>query len=133
VHPHTQAWSELVDGYDGYVFVVPEYNHSFPGALKNAIDFLYDEWADKAAGIVSYGIDAGGARGAEQLRLVAAELRLATVRAQVALSIMEDFSDADGFQTPTPQPHQIQKLALLGDQVRAWATALRPLHAKTPA
>jgi NAD(P)H-dependent FMN reductase len=130
--PHTQAWAELVDAHDAYVFVTPEYNHSIPGVLKNAIDFLYDEWGNKAAGIVTYGIDAGGARAAEHLRLVAAELRLATVRAQVALSIMDDFSDTDGFQTPSPRPYQIDKLATLGDQVLAWGTALRPLHAGSP-
>jgi NAD(P)H-dependent FMN reductase len=82
--PHTLAWAEKIASFDGYVFVTPEYNHSTSGALKNAIDFLYREWNNKAAGFVSYG-SVGGTRAVEHLRLVMAELQIATVRAQVAL------------------------------------------------
>ena len=91
VHPHTAAWAEAIAGFDAFVFVTPEYNRSIPGALKNAIDFLYYEWNDKAAGFVSYGVDAGGARAVEHLRVVMGELRVADVRTQVALSLHNDF------------------------------------------
>lgn len=57
-----------MDSFDGYVFLVPEYNHSYPGALKNALDYVYREWNDKAAGIISYGGWVAGARAAEALR-----------------------------------------------------------------
>src|SRR5580658_6147842 len=80
-HPHTKAWSEKIKSFDAYVFVTPEYNHGPSAALKNAVDYLHGEWADKAAGFVSYG-SAGGARAVEQLRLVLASLEVATVRAQ---------------------------------------------------
>jgi hypothetical protein len=50
-HGHTKRWSETVASYDGYVFITPEYNHSISGALKNAIDFVYHEWTNKAAGL----------------------------------------------------------------------------------
>jgi len=80
---HTLAWSAKIAEFDGYVFVTPEYNHGTSGALKNAIDFLWKEWNQKAAGFVSYG-GAGGARAAEQLRLVMGELMVADVRAQVS-------------------------------------------------
>jgi NAD(P)H-dependent FMN reductase len=53
--PHTMQWARKIATFDGYVFVTPEYNHSTSGALKNAIDFLYAEWNNKAAGFVSYG------------------------------------------------------------------------------
>jgi NAD(P)H-dependent FMN reductase len=69
--PHTKAWAAKIGSFDGYVFVTPEYNHGISGALKNAIDFLFGEWNNKAAGFVSYG-GAGGARAVEQLRLVLA-------------------------------------------------------------
>src|SRR6476659_7077427 len=59
--PHTKAWAAKIIQYDGFVFVTAEYNHGIPGALKNAIDYLYKEWNNKAAGIVSYG-SAYGAR-----------------------------------------------------------------------
>jgi NAD(P)H-dependent FMN reductase len=89
--PHTHTWSRLIDSFDGFVFVVPEYNHSFPGALKNALDYVYQEWNDKAAGIVSYGGWAAGVRAAEALRLVLAELQVATVRAQPAVPAVAAF------------------------------------------
>jgi NAD(P)H-dependent FMN reductase len=71
--------------------LTPEYNHSVSGALKNAIDFLYREWNNKAAGFVSYGGNAGGSRAVEHLRLIMAEMMVATVRAQVLLSLVTDF------------------------------------------
>src|SRR5258706_8468287 len=83
-HAHTKKWAATIGSFDAYVFVTPEYNHSTSGALKNAIDYLYREWHNKAAGFVSYG-SAGGARAVEHLRLVMAEVMVATVRAQVML------------------------------------------------
>jgi NAD(P)H-dependent FMN reductase len=71
--PHTHRWADTIASYDGFIFVTPEYNHSTSGALKNAIDFLYAEWNNKAAGFVSYGA-AGGTRAVEHLRLIMAEL-----------------------------------------------------------
>jgi NAD(P)H-dependent FMN reductase len=65
--PHTKIWSAKIDSFDGYVFVTPEYNHATSGALKNAIDFLYREWNNKAAGFVGYG-GLGGTRAVENLR-----------------------------------------------------------------
>jgi NAD(P)H-dependent FMN reductase len=76
-HEHTKAWSKKIASFDAYVFVTPEYNHSTSGALKNALDYLYREWNNKAAGFVSYG-GAGGVRAVEHLRLVLAELMVAT-------------------------------------------------------
>lgn len=92
-HSHTQRWAEVIASFDAFVFVTPEYNHSIPGALKNAIDFLYVEWIDKVAGFVSYGLN-GGTRAVEHLRQVMAEVHVADVRSQVALSLFSD--------SPTP-------------------------------
>ncbi|WP_439681127.1 NADPH-dependent FMN reductase [Embleya sp. MST-111070] len=122
--PHTLAWARTIDSFDGYVFVTPEYNHSTSGALKNAIDFLYAEWNNKAAGFVSYG-SAGGTRAVEHLRLVMAELQVADVRAQAALSLFTDFTD---FTTFTPAPHQIDAVTAVLDQVVAWSGALAGLR-----
>src|SRR4030088_3544452 len=79
--PHTKAWGAQIDSFDGYVFVTPEYNHGMNGALKNAIDFLYREWNNKAAGFVGYG-STGGSRAVEHLRLIMGEIKIADVRAQ---------------------------------------------------
>src|SRR5438093_7698437 len=53
--PHTKRWAAKIASMDAFIFVSPEYNHGIPGALKNAIDFLFAEWNHKAAGFVSYG------------------------------------------------------------------------------
>jgi len=122
---HTKRWAAKIASFDGYVFVTPEYNHGISGALKNAIDFLYAEWNDKAAGFVGYG-SAGGVRAVEHLRLVMAELQVATVRAQVMLSLRTDFERYTVFR---PAPHHEQTLGQVFDQVVAWAGALRGLRA----
>ncbi len=123
---HTKAWAAKVDTFDAFVFVTPEYNHATSAALKNAIDFLYREWNNKAAGFVGYG-GAGGTRAVEHLRLVMGELQVATVRAQVALSLFHDFED---FTTFRPGPHHQASLKAMLDQVVAWGGALRSLRIK---
>jgi NAD(P)H-dependent FMN reductase len=117
---HTRDWAAKVAEFDGYVFVTPEYNHSTSGALKNAIDFVYAEWNNKAAGFVSYG-SAGGTRAVEHLRLIMAELQVADVRTQVAFSLATDFENYSKF---TPAPHHVRTLNVMLDQVNTWATAL---------
>src|SRR5712692_9683751 len=122
--PHTKRWAAKIASLDAFVFVSPEYNHGIPAALKNAIDFLFAEWNHKAAGFVSYG-GAGGARAAEQLRLVLAELHVATVRAQVMLSLMTDF---ESFTTFTPAANHEKSVGTVLDQVVAWGGALKQLR-----
>ncbi|WNG18861.1 NADPH-dependent FMN reductase [Cystobacter fuscus] len=124
--PHTKAWAAKIDSFDAYVFVTPEYNHSMSGALKNAIDYLYKEWNNKAAGFVSYG-SAGGTRAVEQLRLVMGELQVADVRAQVMLSLRTDF---ENYSTFAPAPHHEKSVHTLIEQVIAWGGALKPLRKK---
>jgi NAD(P)H-dependent FMN reductase len=122
--PHTKAWAAKIAPFDAFVFVTPEYNHGTSGALKNALDFLYAEWNDKAAGFVGYG-GVGGARAVEQLRLVMGELQVATVRAQVVLSLYDDFKE---FKTFAPRPNQAANVGPVLDQVVAWGTALKPVR-----
>ncbi|MBN6050472.1 NAD(P)H-dependent oxidoreductase [Nonomuraea sp. RK-328] len=128
-HPHTHRWAETVASFDGFVFVTPEYNHSIPAALKNAIDFLYAEWANKAAGFVSHGVH-GGVRAVEHLRQVMTEVGVANVRTQVALSAFTDFELTDPAEPGViaPGPHQEPTLMELLDEVIAWSGALRTLR-----
>jgi len=80
--PKALAWQKKVGEFDGYIFVTPEYNHSVPAALKNALDQAYKEWVRKAAAYVGYG-GVGGARAVEHLRLINIELQMAPVRSAV--------------------------------------------------
>jgi NAD(P)H-dependent FMN reductase len=124
-HAHTKIWSEKIKSFDAYVFVTPEYNHGTSGALKNAIDYLGREWQNKAAGFVSYGGHGNGVRAVEHLRLVMAELMVATVRAQVALSLFTDF---EGFRTFKPGPQRESEVDTMLDQVIAWGRALKTVR-----
>ena len=121
---HTKEWSDKIASFDGFVIVTPEYNHSTSGVLKNAIDYLYAEWNNKAVGFVSYGA-VGGARAAEQLRLISGELQMADVRQQVALSLLTDFENYSVFK---PNAYHVAALNTLLDQVVAWSRALAPLR-----
>src|SRR5712691_3749711 len=123
---HTKVWAAKIGSFDGYVFVTPEYNHGISGALKNAIDFLFREWNNKAAGFVSYG-GAGGARAVEQLRLVLAEVQMATVHNQVLLSMFTDFENFSVFK---PASQHEKSVNAMFDQVIAWGGALKSLREK---
>ena len=123
-HAHTKQWAETIGSFDGFVFVTPEYNHSTSGALKNAIDYLFREWNNKAAGFVSYG-GSGGTRAVEHLRLIMGELMVADVRQQVSLSLLHDF---ESYRVFKPKPHHEAPLKTLFDQVIAWSTALKALR-----
>jgi NAD(P)H-dependent FMN reductase len=123
--PHTQEWASKIASFDGFIMVTPEYNHSTSGVLKNAIDYLFAEWNNKAVGFVSYGA-MGGARAVEHLRLVVGELQMADVRAQVGLSLFHDF---ENFSVLKPGDHQVEALNATLDQVLAWSRALAPLRA----
>ena len=126
---HTKQWADKIASFDGFVIVTPEYNHSTSGVLKNAIDYLYAEWNNKAVGFVSYG-SVGGARAVEHLRLVAGELQMADVRQQVALSLLTEF---ENFSVLKPGDYSQASLSTLLDQVIAWSTALAPLRKQTAA
>lgn len=122
--PHTLRWAAKIAACDAFVFVTPEYNHSTSGALKNAIDYLYREWNNKAAGFVSYG-SAGGARAVENLRLVMGELQVADVRAQVMLSLFTDFENFTAFK---PAALHEAEVGTLLDQLVAWGGAMKTLR-----
>ncbi|QIS03301.1 NAD(P)H-dependent oxidoreductase [Nocardia brasiliensis] len=91
-HEHTRAWSLLVQGYHGFLFVFPQYNWGYPGVLKNALDYLYWEWRDRPASVLTYGTH-GGARGAEQLIGVLRGLHMRLLDTRVEAVITEQDVD----------------------------------------
>ncbi|AMO85124.1 NADPH-dependent FMN reductase [Solibacillus sp. FSL W7-1472] len=118
------GWSEAIAKQDGFVFIVQEYNHSITGALKNALDYLREEWNNKAAGIVSYG-SVGGARATEHLRGILGELLVADVRVHPALSLFTDFENGTDFK---PAVHQQNSVNEMLDQVIPWSKALKTIR-----
>ena len=125
-HAHTKTWSAKIASFDAFVFVTPEYNHATSGALKNAIDFLYNEWVNKVAGFIGYG-GASGTRAVENLRLVMGQLEVATVRAQVGLSLFTDFENLTVFK---PAPMHEGEVNTMLDQVIVWGRAFKTLREK---
>jgi NAD(P)H-dependent FMN reductase len=125
--PHTRAWSATVQRADAFVFVTPEYNHSFPAALKNALDYLSAEWADKAAGLVTYGGVSAGLRASAALKPVLSALRMVPVVDAVSVPFFAQFIDDEGTFVPNAELEAGGK-AMLDELVRVTA-GLRALRA----
>jgi NAD(P)H-dependent FMN reductase len=122
--PGVVKWNEKLASLDGFIFVVAEYNHSVTASLKNALDSAKETWANKAAGIVSYG-SAGGSRAAEHLKGILTELQVAPVRTQVLLSLFLDFEKWSTFK---PQPIHAPNVKGMTDQLIKWSTALKTVR-----
>ncbi|GHD02380.1 NADPH-dependent FMN reductase [Zhihengliuella salsuginis] len=120
---HTKVWSAKIAAFDGFVFVTPEYNHSLSPALTNAVDYLYYEWADKAAGIVSYG-GVKGARSTEVLRGLLSAVGIAHVQRTVMFALGTDFTDG----VFTPSERAADALSKMLEQVVAWTRALETVR-----
>jgi len=113
-HDHTRTWSATVDEWDALVIVTPEYNHSYPGSLKNALDYLYWEWHGLPVGFVSYGGKSAGVRAVQHLQSVALELGMHPLHADVAIAFHRDYLDeADAFHPD--DRHECELGALLDE------------------
>jgi len=117
---HSIRWSKAVEQYDGYIFVVAEYNHSITGALKNALDYLKPELKDKTAAFVSYGA-VYGARAVEHLRGILSELGVAHVGPTAGLSLFHDFENFSEFK---PSEAGVAAMGPMLDQLTVWTRAL---------
>jgi NAD(P)H-dependent FMN reductase len=126
---HTKAWADKIGAYDGFIFVTPEYNHSTSGVLKNAIDYLYAEWNNKAAAFVSYG-SLGGARAIEHLRAICSELQIAHVRQQLSFSLFTDF---ENFSIFNPAAMHDGAAGILFEQLETWSSAMKSIRASAHA
>ncbi|GAB4098720.1 NAD(P)H-dependent oxidoreductase [Sinomonas halotolerans] len=124
-HEATKEFSARIDEFDGYIFVTPEYNHSVAPALANALSYLNSEWANKAAGIVSYG-SAFGVRAVEHLRGILSELQVAHVQKTGMFSLFTDFQDFSVFKPTEQQAASVDPMLA---QLVAWTKALEPVRA----
>ncbi|MPV39049.1 NADPH-dependent FMN reductase [Georgenia subflava] len=119
-----QAWAAKMAEFDGYVFVVSEYNHSITGALKNALDFVYGQLNNKAAAFVSYG-SAGGARAVEHLRGILSEMQVAHVRNAVLMSLFTDFENFSVFTPTEPAAASVEPML---EQLVSWTKAMEAVR-----
>jgi NAD(P)H-dependent FMN reductase len=129
VHQHTKAWSATVDAGDAFVMVTPEYNSGYSAALKNAIDYLHEEWKHKPVGFVSYGGVSAGTRAVQQLKQVVTTLKVLPVLESVSIPFHTQFIDEDG----RVQANEIMEHAAnaMLDELARTEAALRPLRAPT--
>jgi NAD(P)H-dependent FMN reductase len=124
VHQHTIDWSRTVERSDAFVFVTPEYNFGYSAALKNAIDYLSQEWADKAVGFVSYGGVAGGTRAVQQLKQVVTALKMIPVAESVNLPFFTQFIDDSG--TVRPNDVMTRSAGAMLDELARITALIRP-------
>jgi len=129
LHQHTQDWSETVEASDAFVFVTPEYNYGYPAAIKNAIDYLHEEWKYKPVGFVSYGGVAAGTRAVQQLKQVVTTLKMFPVFESVNIPFHSQFIDEEG-QLQANEVMEQAADAMLNELLRTQA-ALRPLRNAT--
>jgi NAD(P)H-dependent FMN reductase/GNAT superfamily N-acetyltransferase len=126
-HEHTRAWSRRVAAADAFVVVTPEYNYGMPATLKNALDFLYHEWAWKPVGFVSYGNTSAGTRSVQMTKQVVTTLRMVPIGATVALRIADSVLD-NHVMSDNPRRDAAAR-GVLAELSRV-AHALRPLRTR---
>jgi NAD(P)H-dependent FMN reductase len=127
VHQHTKDWSAMIRRGDAYVFVVPEYNYGFNAAIKNAIDYLNQEWQYKPLGFVSYGGVAAGTRAVQMLKQVVSALKMVPMADSVNIPFVQQFLD----EQRVLQPNDIMESAAtaLLDELARWTSVVGPLRA----
>ena len=128
VHQHTKDWSALVEGSDAFIFVVPEYNYGFNAATKNAIDYVFNEWQHKAAGIVSYGGVAAGTRATQMLKQVLTTLKIMPVPEAVNIPFVAQHLDEDK-RFKSTELIDASATAML-DELLKWTESLASLRAR---
>jgi NAD(P)H-dependent FMN reductase len=122
------AWQKKLAEFDGYIFVVAEYNRSITGALKNALDQAYVEWNKKAFGAIAYG-GTGGARALEHLRNIGVELQMAPTRSAVHIAGGDFVKVHPGFggsgNMADIEGHLAQSATAMLDELNFWAGAAK--------
>jgi NAD(P)H-dependent FMN reductase len=124
-HEHTKAWSAIVEASDAFVFVTPEYNYGAPPSLLNALDYVFHEWAYKAAGIVSYGGISGGMRSAQMLKQTLGVLKVVPLPEAVTITFVAQLLENGVFRGSEP----LEKAAVtMLDELFRWTEALAVLR-----
>lgn len=128
-HAHTIEWSAVISRGDAFVFIVPEYNNGYNSATKNAIDFLYHEWSDKAVGIVSYGGNVGaGTRAVQSLKQVFLAVKALPVHESVNIPFVHSKLDAE--RNFVPDEHLMHAATTMLDEIARREHAFKILRGR---
>jgi NAD(P)H-dependent FMN reductase len=129
-HEHTRKWSKVIDPADAFIMVTAEYNYGYPASLKNALDFLFHEWAYKPLGFVSYGGLAGGTRAVQQLKQVVTALNMMPIPEAVHIPFFMKYITEDG--KFNPDESLINSAEKMLNELEKWTKVLVTLRKKTP-
>lgn len=129
-HEHTKRWSAKVDAADAFVFVMPEYNFGLNASLKNALDFVFQEWGHKPVGFVSYGGVSAGTRAMQMVKQVVSALRMVPVTDAVTIPFVRTLLADGGTLQPTELLNTSAQTML--EELARLAAALRPLRTPDP-
>lgn len=125
-HEHTRAWSAKISEADAFIIVLAEYNYGFPAPIKNAIDYLFKEWAYKPVGIVSYGGVSGGLRSAQMLKQILTTLQMMPINQGVTIPSFPKYLNPDGSFTGD-ETHGSAAIIML-EELTKWTVALTSLR-----
>ncbi|SNT09097.1 NAD(P)H-dependent FMN reductase [Streptosporangium subroseum] len=130
-HQHTKDWSATADAADAFVIVMPEYNHGYTAPLKNALDYLNNEWAYKPVGLVSYGGVSGGLRAVQGIKPILTSLKMVPLLEGLPISFaMRLLNDEGEIQADEAMENTA---TLMLDELLRWTGALAPLRGTTTA
>ena len=129
-HDHTKRWSAIVEAADAFVLVAPEYNFAPSPVLVNALDYLFQEWAYKPAGFVSYGGVSGGLRAVQVTKQILTTLKVVPLTEQVTLPMVFEHLRDGRFDA---KPIHDDSARVLLKELHRWAEALKPMRAPAEA
>ncbi|OQP41096.1 NADPH-dependent FMN reductase [Niastella yeongjuensis] len=127
-YEHTKKWSETINTADAFIIVLAEYNFGFPAPIKNAIDYLYNEWMNKPVAFVSYGGVSGGLRATQMLKQVVSAVHMMPVTDQVNIPFFAKLIDDNGVFQPGEPIIKSAEAMLKG--LESWSEALKTMRNK---
>ena len=125
-HAYTKEWSAKIDEADAFIFVTAEYNYNYPAPLRNALEYLVQEWGYKPAGIVSYGGISAGTRAANSLKSDLATFKTVALTEAVNLPFFTNSINEQGELVPNETSKAASKKML--DELLKWTKSLKSMR-----
>lgn len=123
---HTKSWSKSIAEGDAFIIVLGEYNYGFPAPIKNALDYLFNEWRYKPVGIVSYGGASGGLRATQMLKQVVTSLSMMPLTEQVNIHFYTKYIQEDDSFVPDETINKAAQTML--SELKRWTVALEGMR-----